>query len=134
MVTAEEPSPLPPESPPLPYTVEQRDASVTEQWDVPSRTYRRIVHDKLAVQRPFTPAEDAWADRRAVEETRVTNRAELLGRARTALATNQAYLDAVAAGTATTADHMAQTAALTRQMQALIRLLIGADLLDTTGG
>jgi hypothetical protein len=38
----------------------------------------------------------------------------------------------VTAGTATTADHIAQVPALTRQMQAVIRLLAGSDLLDQT--
>jgi len=60
----------------------------------------------------------------------VTTRAELQVRARQAFVANRAYLDKVNAGTATQAEHIAQIAALTRQMQAVIRLLIGRDLLD----
>jgi len=60
----------------------------------------------------------------------MTTRAELHVRARQAFVTNRTYLDKVNAGTATQAEHIAQIATLTRQMQAVIRLLIGRDLLD----
>lgn len=134
MATAEEPAPPPPEDPGLPFTCERRDGSITEQWDAPTRTYRRYECGVLVEERPFTAAEDAWVQARAVEDTRRANRDQLGARVRTALATNAAYLDKVTAGTATNADHIAQVPALTRQMQGVIRLLIGSDLLDSTGG
>lgn len=134
MTTSEEPPPDPPQDAPPPFTTERRDASVTEQWDVPSRTYRRYDGGVLVLERAFTDAENAWADRLAVEETRQANDILLRDRARAALTTNRAYLDAVAGGTATQADHIAHISALTRQMQGLIRLIVGSDLLDQIGG
>ncbi|MCM1972339.1 hypothetical protein [Streptomyces sp. G1] len=130
MTTAEEPSlPPPPDAPP-PFTTERRDASVTEQWDVPSRTYRRYDNGVLVVERPFTDAENASADRALAETARRATQAELLERARRNLTANQAYLDAVTAGTATPDDAITHVAALTRQAQGFIRLTVGADLLD----
>jgi len=60
----------------------------------------------------------------------MTTRAELHVRARQAFTANRTYLDKVNAGTATQAEHIAQVAALTRQMQGILRLLVGRDLLD----
>jgi hypothetical protein len=60
----------------------------------------------------------------------VTTRAELHVRVRQAFLANRTYLDKVNAGTATQAEHIAQVAALTRQMQGVLRLLVGRDLLD----
>ena len=125
-----DPAPEAPTAPP--YTVQTSDLSVTEQWDVPSRTYRRYENGVLAEERPFTAEENATADRRITEQARQANLAALLARARTALANNAAYLAKVTAGTATTADHIAQVPALTRQTQGLIRLIVGSDLLDDT--
>ncbi|MFE6362985.1 hypothetical protein ACFVP3_23675 [Streptomyces sp. NPDC057806] len=101
-----------------------------ERWHVPSRTYRRYDHEQLVEERPFTPAEDAWAAQTAAEDTRRTNVRALLERARTDLAVNQMFLDAFAAGTATTEAAVAQVAELTRQAQGFIRLTVGADLLE----
>lgn len=132
MTTPEPPDPVPApaDPPPAPFTCERRDASTVEQWDVPSRTYRRFEGGGLTAERPFTAAENAWADRLTVEETRTTNRAELITRARAAVASNATYLAKVQAGTATNADHIAQVPVLTRQMQGVIRLVVGSDLLD----
>ena len=132
MTTPEEPPPPAADSPGLPATCERRDATTVEQWDVPSRTYRRYDCGALVEERQFTPGEDAWAAQNAVERTRQVNRELLVSRARAALANNTEYLAKVAAGTATNADHIAQVPALTRQMQGVIRLLLGSDLLDTT--
>lgn len=112
--------------------VEQRDASVVQQWDLTARIYRRYNSGILVEERPFTDAENAQADQAISEEARRANRATLMDRARNALATNQTYLDKVTAGTATNADHIAQVPALTRQMQGVIRLIVGSDLLDQT--
>lgn len=114
----------------VPYTTEVRDASIVEQWDVPSRTYRRYECGVLVEERPFTAAENASADEQLADAARSANGRQLLERARTDLATNQAYLDAVAAGTATTDDAVAQVAQLSRQALGFIRLTVGADLLD----
>lgn len=131
MTTDVEPTPPGPSEPaPPPFTTECRDASTVEQWDVPSRTYRRYDSGVLVEERPFTDAENSSADRAIADTARRINTAALLDRARTALTNNAAYLDAVTAGTATNADHIAQVPALTRQMQAVIRLIVGSDLLD----
>ncbi|BBC29987.1 hypothetical protein SGFS_012810 [Streptomyces graminofaciens] len=134
MATVEEPPPPPTGNPGLPFTSERRDGSIAEQWDVPSRTYWRLDGGEVVESRPFTAAEEAWARQQSTDEARRTNRDLLIARARAALASNAAYLDLVAAGTATNAQHLAQVPALTRQMQGLIRLLLGSDLLDSTGG
>jgi hypothetical protein len=129
-------SPTPPDdgqdppSPAPPFTTEVRDSSIVEQWDVPSRTYRRYWCGVLVEERPFTDAENASADQQIADETRRATQAALLERARNDLATNQAYLDLVAAGTATTDDAVAQVATLSRQALGFIRLTVGADLLD----
>lgn len=114
----------------LPFTTEARDGSITEQWDVPSRTYRRYDCGVLVLERPFTDAENTSADQALADEARRATQAALLERAREDLAANQAYLDAVAAGTATTDDAIAQVAALTRQALGFVRLTVGGDLLD----
>ncbi|MEI5520650.1 hypothetical protein WB388_08550 [Streptomyces brasiliscabiei] len=123
-----------PAEPSHPFTRERRDTSIVERWDEPSRTYRCYEHGLLTVERPFTAAEEQWAQRLVAEQARNAARSELLSRARAAVAANRTYLDRVAAGTATNADHIAQVPALTRQMQALIRLVVADDLLDSAGG
>lgn len=133
MGTAEEPPPPPPEDA-LPFTCERRDASTVERWDVPSHTYRRYECGLLVEERAFTAAEDQWAAQQDTDTRRRTNRDQLTARARAALAANTVYLDKVQAGIATNVDHLAQVPALTRQIQGVIRLLLGSDLLDTTGG
>lgn len=116
--------------PPPPFTTEVRDSSVVEQWDVPSRTYRRYDCGVLVVERPFTDAENASADQQIADQQRRATQAALMEQAQTDFATNQAYLDLVAAGTATTDDAVAQVAELTRQALGFIRLTVGGALLD----
>jgi hypothetical protein len=113
-------------------TVEQRDTTVIEQWDLTARVYRRYDCGVLVEERPFTDAEMADVDQQLVDTVRQANRLQLLARARTALANNRTYLDKVTSGTPTNADHIAQVPALTRQMRGVIRLIVGADLLDVT--
>lgn len=131
MAAATEDPPSPPAEPVGPF-IEVRDASMLQQWDLTARIYRRFEDGLLVLERPFTDEENADAEARALEGTRRTNRETLLRRARTAWTTNRAYLDLVAAGTATNADHIAQVTTLTRQMQGVIRLIVGSDLLDAT--
>ncbi|MFR9796847.1 hypothetical protein ACL02U_13205, partial [Streptomyces sp. MS06] len=95
-------------------------------------TYRLYEAGVLVLERPFTAREDAEADERLMEAARRVNRTTLLQQARAAWSTNKTYLDKVTGGTATNADHIAQVPALTRQMQGVIRLLVGSDLLDDT--
>ncbi|MDX3353885.1 hypothetical protein PV703_11305 [Streptomyces sp. ME01-24h] len=113
-----------------PVTVERRDACALEQWVVATRTYRRYDNGTLVVERPFTEAEEAWAAAMATDETRRATQIALLERARSDLAVNQTFLDAVMAGTATTDNAITQVAELTRQALGFIRLTVGADLLD----
>lgn len=101
-----------------------------ERWDLDSRKYTRYESDVLVLERPFTDAENAWADEMEVQNTRTANAAAILARARVAYSNNQAYLALVDAGTVTNADHIAQVPRLTRQMQEVIRWIVGADLLD----
>ncbi|MFJ2719360.1 hypothetical protein [Streptomyces sp. NPDC087437] len=128
MTVTEQPPEGQPSAPP--FTTEVRDASIVEQWDVPTRTYRRYNCGVLAEERPFTEAENASADRQIADTTRRATQAALLERARADLAVNQAYLDKDAAGAAVLEDAVAQVAELTRQAVGFIRLTVGADLLD----
>ncbi|MFB7288967.1 hypothetical protein [Actinacidiphila glaucinigra] len=114
----------------LPFTVETRDASITERWDVPTRIYRRFDNGQLTIEREFSDAEDAWAAAMAADTARRATQAALLQRARSDLTENQAFLDAVTAGTATAEDAIAQVAQLTRQAQGFIRLTVGGELLE----
>jgi hypothetical protein len=110
------------------------DAITTQQWDTDAGIYTRYLYGAVVEQRPFTDAEIAWLTGTATDSARQANRAALLAAARIAVANNAAYLAKVTAGTAVTADHIAQVPALTRQMQAVIRIIVGSDLLDQTGG
>jgi hypothetical protein len=109
--------------------IEQRDTSVVEQWDVAARIYRRYDCGALVEERPFTAAENASTDRQLADVARAAMQTVLLEQARTDLATNQAYMDAVTAGTATNDQAIAQVAELTRQAIGFIRLTVGNDLL-----
>ncbi|MFJ8348999.1 hypothetical protein ACIQ9J_22085 [Streptomyces sp. NPDC094153] len=113
-----------------PYTSERRDSCTVEQWDVPSRTYRRYDCGVLAEERPFTGAENASADQQIADTARRAAQAALLEQARVDLATNEAYLRAVASGAAGLEDAVSQVAELTRQALGFIRLMVGDDLLD----
>lgn len=111
--------------------IERLDAAVREEWDTATHTYRRWADGQLVEERPFTDMEGACVDEQARDAQRATTHAALVERIRIALASNSAYLDKVTAGAATNADHIAQVPALTRQMQAIIRLVAGTDLLDS---
>ncbi|MFJ1653526.1 hypothetical protein ACIOC2_19475 [Streptomyces sp. NPDC088337] len=129
-MSLEEPSPDESTDAPPPFTTERRDSCTVEQWDVPSRTYRRYDCGVLAEERPFTDAENASADQQIADTARRATQTVLLEQARVDLATNEAYLNAVAAGSATLEDALVQVAELTRQALGFIRLTVGADLLD----
>jgi hypothetical protein len=107
---------------------------MTEQWDVPSRTYRRWENGVLVEERPFTAAENASADEQLADDARRATLADLQARARAAITADAAYLSAVVAGTVTTAQALQQVAALTRQVIGLIRLVVAGDLLDSVAG
>lgn len=85
-----------------------------ERWNVTEGIYQRFVSGQLVEESPFSPDdEDGQIVINALE---VFDGADLLLNLRTALATNQTYLDKVVAETVTAADETAQVAALTEQM------------------
>ncbi|MBK7565020.1 MAG: hypothetical protein IPI21_12460 [Propionivibrio sp.] len=101
-----------------------------ERWDDTSRTLTTwSATGTLTGTRAYTPAEAAEADERVMVRTIIANEADLIARAKTALTANAAFL---ARTTPTTAQAVAQVKALTRQVNALIRL-VGRDLLSTDG-
>lgn len=77
-------------------------------------------------QRPYTEAENIEADRRAATAVADRNRDTLTDQARAALAGNREFL---ALASPTNNQTLAQVKALTRQMNAVLRLIIG----DLTG-
>lgn len=79
--------------------------------------------------RNYTAAEVAATDARIAAETIETNRAALIAKARAAQTTNATFL---AINSPTTAQLQAQSKALTRQTNALIKLAVG-DLADQAG-
>jgi hypothetical protein len=80
--------------------------------------YQRIVQGSIVEERPFNADDLVWIA--LVQAADATGSGDFLTRVRTALNTDKTYLDKVQAGTATNADSIAQVAALTRQIQALI--------------
>lgn len=111
--------------------VERSDATVREQWDTDAHTYTMWINGGLALSRPFNANEEASVVLALQDLRRATNTTTLRTAGRNALAGDRAYLDAVAAGTATQQMAIAQVAALTRQIMGMGRLLIAGDLLDT---
>jgi hypothetical protein len=99
-------------------------------WDDTTRTRTiRTVKGVFVSTASYTAADDVAASARAAERTAATNRAILRSRAVTALDTNATYQ---AIGTPTNPQVVAQVAALTRQNNGIIRLLLGQ--LDTLNG
>lgn len=116
-----------------PPILQRSDGTTLEEWDTTTHTYRMWESGSLMVERPFTDAELAALTTAATDATAATTRATLQAAMATALATNATYLAKVTAGTAVTLDHVAQVPVLTRQMQAVVRLVGGAALLGTDG-
>jgi hypothetical protein len=113
---------------------QRQDSTTLEQWDTDLQQYTLTVSGVISVQRPFTDAEVAELAGRVRDAARNTNAGILRQRARAALAADQAYLNAVAAGTITAPQVAAQVASLTQQVQGLIRGLVASDLLDNVDG
>jgi len=101
-----------------------------ERWDDTARMLTTWgPTGTLTGTRAYTPAENAEADARATAATITTSEAALLAKAATALTTNATFL---AIGSPSNAQAVAQVKALTRQVNALIRLA-RRDLLSTDG-
>lgn len=101
-----------------------------ERWDDDARTVTTwSATGTLTGTRSYTPAEAEQVDERVMVRTIIANEADLIARAKTAITANAAFL---AVTTPTTAQAVAQVKALTRQVNALIRL-VGRDLLSTDG-
>ena len=77
--------------------------------------------------RPYSDEENTAADERDAQRVLDGNRVTLTERARTALAGNRDFLDLA---TPTNAQTLAQVRALTKQMNVVIRLIVG-DLTST---
>ena len=104
--------------------------SPTEQYDDATRLYMSWGPGGVAATRPYTAAENAATDARAVKEASdAAARAQILDAARAALQTNRDFLAAATAGTLTNAQVVAQVVALTRQNIKIIRTVIN----DYTG-
>jgi hypothetical protein len=98
-----------------------------EQWDDGTSTYTRWNAAGTVVEsRAFTAPEATLATLDTASATATTNKATLESRATTALANNATFL---AIGAPSNAQIVAQAQALTRQVDALIRLALGR--LDT---
>ena len=106
------------------------DGVLRERWDETARTLTTWgPTGTLTGTRAYTPAENAEADARATAATITTNEAALLAKAATALTNNATFL---AVASPSNAQALAQIQALTRQVNALIRLA-RRDLLSTDG-
>lgn len=90
----------------------------TQRWLVDRNTYERFENNSLVEERTFTADDIAFVA--LVQAADAVGAGDLMARARTALTTNRVYLDKVQAGTVTQPEHIAEVAALARQVQALI--------------
>lgn len=100
------------------------------QWDDNTSTYTEYdpTTGALTLTRAYTAAETSDAQARAADATARTNLATLQNKAQTALNNNATYLGIASP---TNAQAVAQIGALTRQMDAVIRILTNL-LSDTT--
>lgn len=99
------------------------DNVLREEWNHNTRIYTSWNMSGVQLtQRAYTAPENAVADLKNAEETATINRATIEEQAATALETNTTFL---AIATPTNAQVLAQTKALTRQTNGVIRLLIG---------
>lgn len=98
------------------------NGQLLEEWDDTTRAYRRYVDGVVAEERPYSPEESSKLDKRDAESQAAESRRALEGDVRAALTTNREYLTSSAPTSAQTA---AQVAALTRQVNALIQLVVG---------
>lgn len=95
---------------------------VAQEWNDELRQYTyRNTDGAILEQRPYTAEENAQADARAAYESAVVNEAALMSKARQALISNAEFL---ANTSVTNAQAVSQVKALTRQVNALIRLQV----------
>lgn len=106
------------------------NATLVESGDDATRIVTTYPPTGGPTTRPYTAAENAAADARAAETAAATNAQTLRDKATAALAGNATYL---ALATPSNAQVAAQVKALTRQVNALIRLEVRAltDVSDT---
>lgn len=100
------------------------------RWDDDQRI--RIDYDQTGVEvgrRPYTTDENAAADARSQDATRLANGDTLRSKAQNSISGNVSFLSK---SSPTTAQVTSQVKALTQQVDALIRLLV-SDLSDTSG-
>lgn len=104
---------------------------LTDQWDDNTSTYTTYepTTGLQITSRAYTADETAAAQVRAKLATANANLANVQSKANTALTNNQTYLGIASP---TNAQNAAQVQALTKQMDAVIRILM--QLLDTTAG
>ena len=96
---------------------------VRQRWDDATRTYREF--DEGAAEtltRAYTAQEDADAAERATLASQAGNRVSITAKGLQALVDNKAFL---ALSSPTNAQNAAQVKALTRQVNGLIRLVLG---------
>lgn len=111
----------------MPVVVDTYPDGRAEEYDTDAGIYRlRSADGTVVVERPMTADEVAQVRQPAREQSST----QLHAQARAALTSNADYLAKVDGGTAVQADHITQIARLTRQVNALIRLVVGSDLLD----
>lgn len=104
--------------------------NMAEQWDDAIQTYTAWDTSGNAIEtRPYTPEETAAMNAEIAASTQADNQSALQQKAQTALAANETFLGIAAP---TNAQAVAQMQALTRQVDALIRLAVNA--LDSTTG
>lgn len=94
--------------------------NVIERWDYDSRQYFKTAADGSTTQRAFNADENAAADRDVAIRTRQTNLDALKTKALSAFNANKAFL---AIASPTNADIVAQVKLLTRENNALIKVL-----------
>ena len=99
------------------------DGVLRRSWDDDARLYREFdSRGTETLSRPYTADEAAAADATAAIAVTVVNRTNITAKGLQALVDNKAFL---ALSSPTNAQNAAQVKALTRQVNGLIRLVLG---------
>lgn len=111
-------------------SISERSSGPTrERWLLNTRVYERWEFDILVETREFNDAENAWVNDIETEREEDKSKERLINAVRAAHRVNVNYILLATSGRAVLADHVKQILMLTREVDALLRLYVGKDML-----